>query len=332
MIAVIRYVIVFFVLNWSVVSYASCYYKNNTTAATYTVTVPTINAQRDVPAGTVLWDSGYLNAPNQSDIFCNGVHPIYRGYDDSSLTLVNGVEEYVYQTNNPGVGIKIWWLSMLDGKSYSPSDARIFYSPAKAEGSKTCKGCEYTNISAAFEVRLISTGQPITDTPLQLSRFSASRIYESAAQLHINFTDADVVVNSASCVLNSKNISVNLGRYFKTVSLNNPGDTGDAVDFKIDLTCDQDTNVNVLFSGTTAAGDSTILTLNDLDSPTSAQGVGVQILYNDRLVNFGELLSTIKNGAEGSVALPFKAHVIRLNENLRAGEINATATFDMIYR
>ena len=98
------------------------------------------------------------------------------------------------------------------------------------------------------------------------------------------------------------------------------------------MTCDQDTNVNVLFSGTTAAGDSTILTLNDLDSPTSAQGVGVQILYNDRLVNFGELLSTIKNGAEGSVALPFKAHVIRLNENLRAGEINATATFDMIYR
>ena len=48
MISFIRYVIVFFVLNWSVVSYASCYYKNDTTAATYTVTVPTINAQRDV--------------------------------------------------------------------------------------------------------------------------------------------------------------------------------------------------------------------------------------------------------------------------------------------
>ena len=140
MIAVIRYVIVFFVLNWSVVSYASCYYKNNTTAATYTVTVPTINAQRDVPAGTVLWDSGYLNAPNQSDIFCNGVHPIYRGYDDSSLTLVNGVEEYVYQTNNPGVGIKIWWLSMLDGKSYSPSDARIFILQRRLRGRKHVRG------------------------------------------------------------------------------------------------------------------------------------------------------------------------------------------------
>lgn len=332
MISVIKYVIMFFALNWSVISYASCYYKNDSTAATYTVTVPTINVQRDIPAGTILWDSGYLNAPNKSDIFCNSVHSIYRGYDDSSLTLVNGVEEYVYQTNNPGVGIKIWWLSAEDRKNYSPSDARVFYSPAKAESAKTCNGCEYTNISAVFEVRLIATGQPITDEPLQLSRFSASRMYESVAQLHISFTNADVVVNSASCVLNSRNISVNLGRYFKTVSLNNPGDTGDAIDFKIDLTCDPDTNVNVLFSGTTTAGDSSTLALNDLDSPTSAQGVGVQILYNDRLVTFGELLPTVKNVAEGSVNLPFKAHVIRLNENLRAGEINATATFDMIYR
>ncbi|WP_186796111.1 fimbrial protein, partial [Salmonella enterica] len=92
------------------------------------------------------------------------------------------------------------------------------------------------------------------------------------------------------------------------------------------------TNVNVLFSGATVSGDNTTLALNNQTDSTSAQGVGVQVLYNEQPITFGTLLPTMQNVAQGSVILPFQAQIMRLNEELKAGEVNATATFEMIYR
>lgn len=324
------------ILAWSNISYGGCKYTYSSgTVSSYTVTVPTINVQRDVPAGTIIWDSGYLRSPVASDITCSSVSPIWRGYDDSTLQSVNVLDNNnIYQTNNPGIAIRVWWLSYLNeapGKQ-TPSDARAFSSPRAKEGSSTCVNCEYRNISGVFDVQIIATGKPITDEPLQLARFSGARTYDTIDQIRINFTDADVVVKSASCLLKSKNITVDLGKNIDGMTLLHPGDTSKPVGFNINLFCDTDTDVDVIFAGATVSGDATTLALNDLTSATSAQGVGVQILYNDKPITFGELIPTVKTVAEGELSLPFNAQVLRLNDALKAGEINATATFDMIYR
>ncbi len=332
---IIKFILALLVLSYSLQSQAKCYYSSSDqSVSAYTVTVPTLTVQRDMIAGTILWDSGYLTAPNSTSITCDAVGTIWRGFDDSSLVAVNVLDNQgIYQTNNPGVAIRIWWLSYNNNfpGAQTPSNARVFLSPKVAEATKTCSECSYVNMSGMFDVQLIATGQPITDDALQLGRFSAARTYDTVDQIRIKFTDAAVVVNSASCVLNSKNITVNLGQSIDAYRIAHPGDTTEPVGFNIDLTCDADTNVNVLFSGGTATGDPTALTLNNLDDTTSAQGVGVQILYSGQPITFGELLSTVKSH-EGEVTLPFEARVIRLNEALKAGEINATATFDMIYR
>ncbi|EAW0683921.1 fimbrial protein [Salmonella enterica] len=333
MLSIIRYAIALFVLTCSITGYASnCSYINGTSASSYTVTVPPLNTQRDISAGTILWDSRTLVAPNKTSVRCTAASPIWRGYDDSTLTRVNVLDNNnIYQTNNPGIAIRIWWANVT---SSGTSDPRAFQSPRVQEGSGTCggSGCTYSNIQGQFEVQLIATGKPITDEPLQLTRFSAARTYDETPVLYISFTDADVVVNSASCVLNSKNINVDLGKQILGTHLVHPGDTSSPVGFNIDLTCDPNTNVNVLFSGATVSGDNTTLALNNQTDSTSAQGVGVQVLYNEQPITFGTLLPTMQNVAQGSVILPFQAQILRLNEELKAGEVNATATFEMIYR
>lgn len=333
MLSIVRYAIALFVLTCSITGYASnCSYINGTSASSYTVTVPPLNIQRDISAGTILWDSRTLVAPNKTSIKCTTASPIWRGYDDSTLTPVNVLDNNgIYQTNNPGIAIRVWWANVT---SSGTSDARAFQSPKSREGTGTCSGsgCTYTNIQGEFEVQLIATGKPITDDPLQLTRFSAARTYDETPVLYISFTDADVVVNSASCVLNSKNINVDLGKQILGTHLVHPGDTSSPVGFNIDLTCDPDTNVNVLFSGATVSGDNTALALNNQTDSTSAQGVGVQVLYNEQPITFGTLLPTMQTVAQGSVILPFQAQILRLNEELKAGEVSATATFEMIYR
>ncbi|HCM1945142.1 TPA: fimbrial protein [Salmonella enterica subsp. salamae serovar 30:g,m,s:e,n,x] len=333
--SLIKSILILSVIVWSHMGRAGCQYSGGSVSS-YTVTVPTVNVQRDVPAGTILWDSGYLTAPVTNSIYCDSVAPIWRGFDDSSLVSVNVLDNHgIYQTNNPGIAIRVWWLSYLNDSpgAQSPADARVFDSPKIQEGTKTCNKCEYRHISGKFYVQLIATGKPITDEPLQLARFTGARTYDTTDQLRLYFTDADVVVNSASCVLNSKNISVDLGKHIEGFHLVHPGDTSAPVGFNINLTCDANTNVNVLFSGTTVSGDATTLALNNLSAPTSAQGVGVQILYHDQPITFGELVPTVKSSAEsGGLVLPFTAQILRLNEALKAGEIEATATFEMIYR
>lgn len=333
MMSIIRCAIMLFILTYSITGYTSnCSYIDGTSASSYIVTVPPLNVQRDVPAGTILWDSGTLVAPNKTSVKCTAASPIWRGYDDSTLTRVNVLDDNgIYQTNNPGIAIRVWWVNITNADL---SDARAFQSPKSQEGTGTCggSGCTYSNMQGGFNVQLIATGKPITDDPLQLTRFSAARTYDEIPVLYISFVDTDVVVNSASCVLNSKNISVDLGKQILGTHLVHPGDTSSPVGFNIDLTCDPNTNVNVLFSGATVSGDNTTLALSNPTDSTSAQGVGVQVLYNDQPVTFGTLLPAMQNVAEGGVILPFQAQILRLNEELKAGEVNATATFEMIYR
>ncbi len=273
MISIIRYVLALFISVCSMVSYASnCNYINGTSASSFTVTIPPLTVQRDTTAGTILWESGTLVAPNSSSVECTVESPVWRGYDDSTLTRVNVLDgNNIYQTNNPGIAIRVWWSSVKQGDR---SDPRAFQSPRIQESGSTCSGtvCTYTDMNGEFKVQLIATGTPITDEPLQLSRFSASRSYDETPVLHISFTDVDVVVNSASCLLNSKSITVNLGKHILGTSLVYPGDTSTPVGFNIDLTCDKGTNVNVLFSGSTVSGDDTTLALSNPTDSTTAQG------------------------------------------------------------
>ncbi|EAZ4760472.1 hypothetical protein CB020_13925 [Salmonella enterica] len=334
MLSLLKGMVLLFCWGWLTTSYAGCKFTSGGTSS-YTVTVPKLNVQRDMPAGAMLWDSGYLTAPVINSIRCDSASPIYRGYDDSTLVSVNVLDnDGIYQTNNPGVAIRIWWLSYMNDatSTQTPADARVFKSPRITEGTKACANCQFKDINGMFDVQLIATGKPITDEPLQLTRFTGARTYDTIDQLRINFTDADVVVNSASCVLNSKNIAVDLGKHIEGIRLVHPGDTSSPVGFNIHLTCDANTRVNVLFSGTTVSGDATTLALNNLSSPASAQGVGVQILYHDKPITFGEEVPTVKSVAEGGLILPFNAQLLRLNEALKAGDVEATATFDMIYR
>lgn len=185
-----------------------------------------------------------------------------------------------------------------------------------------------------FKVQLIATGKPITSGTLDLSSFVVDRVFGTARQFLLSFSSASITVQSVGCDLDTRDISVALtdGRGVVITSLNTPGATTSPVNFGINLSCQSNANVSIKLQGTTISGKLNTLALDNQAQSTSAQGVGVQILQNGEPIIFGMERAVLRNVTSTKVTLPFQARLIRLNDNIRAGDINATATFDMIYR
>ena len=74
------------------------------------------------------------------------------------------------------------------------------------------------------------------------------------------------------------------------------------------------------------------LALDNPNQSSSARGVGVQVMYNYQPVTFGKEVYLLSNADSTTITLPFQAWLIRLSDAIEAGDVNATATFDMIYR
>lgn len=55
-------------------------------------------------------------------------------------------------------------------------------------------------------------------------------------------------------------------------------------------------------------------------------------MYNYQPVTFGKEVYLLSNADSTTITLPFQAWLIRLSDAIKAGDVNATATFDMIYR
>ena len=108
--------------------------------------------------------------------------------------------------------------------------------------------------------------------------------------------------------------------------------TSSPVDFNIGLSCEMTTAISIQFNGTTPSGQNNILLLDNSGNVSSAQGVGVQILKDGQPINFGEQKEVVKSASTTKITLPYQARLIKLSSALRAGDVNATATFDMVYR
>lgn len=101
----------------------------------------------------------------------------------------------------------------------------------------------------------------------------------------------------------------------------------------LNLECDANANINVTLNGTQNpdASDSSILSLNNQGQAGVAEGIGVQLLYNDTPLEINKLLN-LKRSTGGQENFAFTARYIQTKNQVQPGVANATATLNLTYQ
>lgn len=302
---------------------ADCEFRDDTSTGYFFLSIPALRLPKNPAPDTVLWDSGIVHPTPTPHITCLTEQVVYSGFM-TAKTLVTGIATpYVYQTNNPGIGIqvmtshdKVNTLYMMWPRLIEQAHARYEY-----------------NQENYFHVKLIATGRPLTSGYLELGGYDVDRTFGSARQYFLEFDPANIFVQSTGCDLETKDINVPLtpGRGLVITAFAGNGSTSSPVDFNINLRCEINTNINIIFNGNTPNGQKNVLLPDNTYNVSSAQGLGVQILKDGQPINFNEQKEMVHSAATEQITLPFRARLIQIVDTLRAGDVNATTTFDMVY-
>ncbi|HCL6141427.1 TPA: fimbrial protein [Klebsiella oxytoca] len=278
-----------------------------------TVGFGTVNVQRDIPVGATIASTvspGYAQAAITSD---NG-ESCPRNY---SMVYLSGIESPVsgvYQTNLEGVGIKV--NGMPGDFSLPPVTPNyIFY-------------------LGYYTVSLVKTGNitsgQLTPGLIAQAWFGSPGNYFTKISL-----DASSQVNVLSCSISSQVLSFDLGSVSAAEFGSAAGFSPPHTDTQnLGLNCNAGANIHIQLQGTQnpdASGDRSVLALTGQGSETVADGVGVQLLYNNAPVQLNNRLM-LKQSSGGLESLPITARYYQTKPVVKAGEANATATLDMTYQ
>ena len=289
----------------------------------------------DDPVGEV---SDPIDANGAVHVVCSGA--TYREHNIAAQVLntalpVSGFNS-VYATNLDGIGVtfRVNLKNIVSFKGTGCDEAIYILTDIKQYD------CEiHTNATESFDITgsvvFVKTKNEtqagkITTIPIVSTNFFVSGGYNFSGPPLWNGT-SNVVTSSVGCQLSNGNIQVPFGNIDST-SFQNTGYTTTAHSFSVDLTCDAGANINVTLRGkqNPDTSNTSVLALSDTDSGT-AQGVGVQILYDDKPLNIDEKVP-IKQSAGGEEVLPFSARYYQTKSEVTAGTANTVATLDLTYQ
>lgn len=308
--------------------YASTCTGNHPENGAMTFQLPaSITVEPDTPVGTIIYEESINSA--LIDMECQVTSNKNKGY----VTLTdadarNEVLEGVYQTNVPGIGIR-----MAEARDKTPSfnSANIvtpmhFYSYGSGGWSTI-----HTTYYAALQ--LVVT-ENVDDGYLDTSRLTAADKWGQEVVAQILVSPTSVHIKTNTCNLVDKNIYVPL----KTVSVDNFNSQYSEVltdsSFKIAIAdCRSGTQIDYQFNsaGSTGVTDGNILAITSGDS--AASGVGIQILdKNNNVLSFDRTYTAVSSTSANAVAeIPLKARYVKTG-SVKAGKVDAIATFELFYR
>jgi type 1 fimbria pilin len=260
----------------------------------------------------------------------------------SSATLVAGYTD-VYKTNVNGIGVR-YTLANAAGTSCTP----LGTVPSGSGGKQlTCHqlvqpvspGTQYSVIVSAVFVKTAmgAIGNLTTIPPLAVQNYINNQAGTFA--WGNPFTgSASGSFASLACSVTTQSVAVTVDKTY-TNKLTAVGATDAPTDFNIGLTCDAGVKVSMTVTDANTPTNTTdTLTLN---ANSSAAGIGYQILNGGVPINFGPDSAASTNPNQfvvvptpttgGVVNVPLTARYIRTGP-IRAGAVNAKATFTMSYQ
>ncbi|WP_193099574.1 fimbrial protein [Burkholderia sp. Z1] len=294
--------------------------------------------QRDLPVGSLI-------ARVESDVVdtftCSNTEPKLthqemgvKGFGTYAGTFDG---KRVWKTNIDGIGYAIGILpvSQCDGNEHWVDGNN----PQNADHIVVC------NVNGMFDVRPMRAKALIsfykTDSTTGTGSVSAEWVGSFILKNGQSPTDwfkpeskisiASFDVEALSCTVSNKLIPVDLGEV--PIGAFKGPDTSPSAGtkaFSIPINCAKDTSVNLQLDG--AAYDAARGMLKLDAGASSASGVAIQLLYDDRPVELAKRFKWQTIHSDGDYAISLKARYVQTDRNVKPGVANGSATFTLTYQ
>lgn len=305
-----------------VAAQTSCTRASGISEMVWNIDIGNIIVQRDAPVGTVLLDRDLTSSQYGRQLLnCTGTGNGQTSWLAlTSATAVPGMPGYYTTTfpllNMTGVGVRVDYPTGMTAQ-FTPLATRWqFNSPYSMPGP--------------FHIRLVKTG-PITGFTVSGSfgLFQWNVLQTGGGTLYIarGYFSAGSITQVA-CQPVSTAFTVNMNRT-TTMDFHGAGTTAGDTPFSIAMNCDAGTRLSVALDGTRlgAAASGTLA----LTPASTAQGVGLQLLYNNAPITLGQTFNTGIVSAGGQTQVNFTARYIQTGSIAQAGSANATASYTFTY-
>lgn len=298
-------------------THAACF-KASSKSNTYNF--GTIIVQRDAAIGTKLgtveWAS--LSSAAERVLTCYGgglsKYFIATGTPDT--------QSHVYSTNIQGVGFKI----MDSGGNYFENPAGGVNWGASNVG---------VNWGRRYTVELVKTGPIISGAIASGLIAKAWGDGDSSSDPYLSLFMGNAVIKQVACSITTPSLIFPLGNVLASTFGTTVGTTPSAAQNtqNLGLNCEAGANINVTFSGTQNPDVATtsVLALTGQGNSDVANGVGVQILYNNAPLVLEQRI-VLKQSTGGMESFPLTARYYQTKSTVTTGKANASATLNLTYQ
>jgi len=295
----------------------SCERHPDAREAFWPVNVGEIIVQRDAPLGKLLINRNLrLDREGLPLLECTG-----RGDGQSNLLTIPGATPvpewpgYYTSPSFPGVAVRVELPKDVGSVPFTVPATRWAFQP------------DYS-VSGPIWLRAIKIG-PITNFNMPDVEIFQWTVPETGGGIlsvaRANLTGS---VTQVACQPVSTAITVPMNRT-ATMDFKSVGDTAGDTAFSIALDCDEKTQVSVELDGTQLGRpeNGTVA----LTPESTAQGFGLQVLYDGNPVVLGKTFDVGLTSAGGREHVNFSARYIRTSETMKGGSANATASYTFTY-
>lgn len=237
-------------------------------------------------------------------------------YTLTEFTTLSSLGNGIYDTNIPGVGIKVY---------YSPTANNIWMFPQQS----TYNG-DGMKQPATYLVELYKTAANVQSGTIVGGKIATVSCGSPSTNIYnaINLSAVNIV--STACTVDTSSITVPLGNVYSS-TFSTIGSTSNETTFTIPLTCPSTgVKVKMQLDGNTVSGSTTALVLSNSGSNGVASGYGVQVITGSSPIVIGTP-TQVTMSTLGQINVPLKARYIKTSANSSSGTANSTATFTMSY-
>lgn len=275
-----------------------------------TVNFGVITAQRDLSIGG---DIVTKVIPAGNNLIANGCYDDIREKVSVNLANYPLIGNKLFESGVKGVGIRIKVNDVQIGSTF------LIQSQAGSQNN--------SRYSPKIEVTLVKTGD-ITPGKVSMGPILTLAEYSSGAYKDaLTYRVSSGGITQALCeITGSASIPVEMGTA-QVTDFNGKGSTLPPVDVTIPLECNSGTSVNISFDATSSHQNGII----DLNSGSSAEGIGIQLKLKDIPVLFNHALFVAETTGQGKFDIPLTASYIQTDDSIKAGLASAVANFTVTY-
>ncbi|BAU72133.1 fimbrial protein [Metapseudomonas furukawaii] len=294
------------------------------TSRTTTFPLPaTLTVPRDAPNGTILYDTKGWQYGGDASVSCtgSGTPTLRYGFAATGGAFPSGLKG-VYETNVPGVGIKVAWHNSRDNLPDSIDGGTLMRNPRE---EKPIAATDYTP-AQLWWIQLIKIGNIGSGT----FRLPAVEVYyQNMLSNRLEFPATALNYQRRGCVVKEYRKPVPMG-YVYLHDFSGIGSTAKPQEFSFDLVCDPNMRISYEIYG---FGGSNSPALWNNPAKGMATGVGVELLdgNGERVPQWKRLTFGRSGPVTGDLSMPFTARYYQVAEKITPGPMQVPAVLTLFY-